>query len=124
MSKYGKLTSFLEGLKTSFWHISFSEIERVLGFSLPLSARRYNAWWANDETYGRHSAAWLAAGWETEQLDLAGESVTFRRMAEGSVRAPKTKRKGSRSAPRKSRTAVDLKKFGTMFGDPVRLRWR
>jgi hypothetical protein len=110
--------------------MSFSEIEEVLGFSLPLSARSYQAWWGNNLTYGRHSAAWLLAGWETEQLDLAGERVTFRRAAQGRAQVLKAKAR-SKAAPHskteKSRP-VDLKTLGTVFGDPVRLslamRWR
>lgn len=57
----------------------FNEIEDVLGFGLPASARKYQAWWANDDREGRQSSGWLSAGWLTDQLDLAGEKVTFRR---------------------------------------------
>jgi len=59
--------------------LTFSEIEKILGAALPRSARSYAAWWANDPTPNRHSAAWLTAGWETEEVDLASEAVTFRR---------------------------------------------
>ncbi|MCB1466062.1 MAG: hypothetical protein KDK08_02655 [Rhizobiaceae bacterium] len=79
MTKYARLTDFLEQLGPSFRRMSFAEIEKVLEFSLPDSARRYQAWWANNPVDGRHSMAWLSAGWQTEDLDLRGESVTFRR---------------------------------------------
>ena len=127
LSKYDKLTSFLEGLKTSSRRMSFAEIEEVLGFTLPLSARSYQAWWGNNLIHGRHSAAWLSAGWETEQLDLGGERVTFRRAAQGRAQALKAKPKAARSKTAKN-SPVDLKALGTAFGDPVRLslamNWR
>lgn len=59
--------------------MSFDEIENILEFSLPPSARRYPAWWGNNPIEGRQSMAWLAAGFQTDNLDLGGESVTFRR---------------------------------------------
>ena len=79
MTKYARLTDFLERLEPSSRRMSFAEIENVLEFSLPESARRHQAWWANNPIDGRQSMAWLSAGWQTEDLDLAGESVTFRR---------------------------------------------
>lgn len=79
MAKYHRLTSYLEGLTTTSRRVGFAEIENILKFSLPKSARRYTAWWANNLIKGRQSIAWLSAGWETEDLDLGGEAVTFRR---------------------------------------------
>ncbi len=80
-SKYDPLKLHLEHLLVSTWRASFAEIEAVLGFSLPDSARRYSAWWEN-ETDGQHihAHAWLDAGWRTEQLDRTGERVTFKRL--------------------------------------------
>ena len=58
------------------WHTTFTEIEKVIGDSLPYSARRYNAWWANDRTHS-HSQAWTALGWEKDNVDIAKETVSF-----------------------------------------------
>ncbi len=82
----GKYRRLFECLKddmregTGVWRASFTEIERVLGFPLPKSARRHPAWWANEKN-GRHThaRAWIGAGWKTEDVDIAAESVTFRR---------------------------------------------
>ncbi len=79
MTKYAKLSSFLEGLGTSSRRMKFAEIENILEFRLPPSARRYHAWWTNNPVDHRQSIAWLSAGWQTEDLDLPGETVTFRR---------------------------------------------
>lgn len=78
MSKYVKLAEHLASLNATQWRASFKEIEGILGFSLPLSARKYQAWWAN-ENGGTHtqSQGWLGANWRTSDLDLSDEKVTF-----------------------------------------------
>lgn len=80
MSKYDRLSDFLRGLGRASEHsFSFAEIEDVLRFALPASARTYQAWWANQRN-GRHvqANAWLDAGWHTQDLDLKARRVTFR----------------------------------------------
>ena len=97
MRKYDKLQSHLMTAITDRLRVRFSEIEQLLGFALPGSARRHPAWWANDSNPDRHSSAWLSAGWKTEELDLGSEQVTFVRAREpqslahasGVVRAPR-----------------------------------
>jgi hypothetical protein len=61
--------------------MSFSEIERILGSTLPPSARRHEAWWSNNPTGHVNAQAWLGAGYRTENVDIAGEAVVFRRIA-------------------------------------------
>ncbi len=77
-SKYEPLGIHLTNLTQSEWRASFAEIEKVIGFSLPKSARMYPPWWANDVTHS-HSSAWLEAGWRTIETNLVGETVTFLR---------------------------------------------
>ena len=79
MSKFEPLTAFLSSLPTSERRIAFSEIERVLGFKLPPSARRHRPWWSNNPGNSTITKAWLAAGFRTEQVDMAGETLVFRR---------------------------------------------
>jgi hypothetical protein len=79
MSKYEPLREYLATLRGAEWRPTFNEIETVLGFELPKSARAHPAWWANEWQSHSHAAAWLDAGWETEDLTLTGERVTFRR---------------------------------------------
>ncbi|HEV2817210.1 MAG TPA: hypothetical protein VGW40_08325 [Allosphingosinicella sp.] len=75
MSKYLKLTLYLAELDAGKWDASFEEVEDVLGFPLPGSARQYPAWWANQ---GRaQSMAWQSAGWHTTAVDVEQERVTF-----------------------------------------------
>lgn len=78
MSKYEKLAAYLSGLSVARWQADFAELEVILGFELPQSARKYNAWWANQSGVGHsQTAGWLAAGWKTAELDLVGERVWF-----------------------------------------------
>lgn len=76
--KYAPLQDYLLSLSEREWNASFSDVERVLGFQLPKSARKYPAWWAN-EAVGTHSHAksWQEVGWKTENLDIGSERVTF-----------------------------------------------
>jgi hypothetical protein len=80
-SKYQPLHQHLMGVASDRIRLSFEEIERVLRFSLPNSARQYAPWWAN--TGGSHiqADAWMSAGWRTAQVDVPGEQVTFERIA-------------------------------------------
>lgn len=80
MSKYIKLTLFLGEREADRWEASFEDVEDILGFALPQSARQYPAWWANQ---GRaQSAAWQSVGWISAAVDVDRERVTFIRAAE------------------------------------------
>lgn len=79
LSKYDPVRSYLIGLRTDEWRASFNEIERMLGFRLPKSARTYPAWWANAKRPHAQQRAWVTAGWRTAELDLTAERIIFRR---------------------------------------------
>jgi hypothetical protein len=79
MSKYDPLEQHLSSLTADTWQASFADIEALLGFPLPASARQYSAWWANNHPGSRHTSTWLKVGWHTADLDIPGERVTFRR---------------------------------------------
>ena len=76
-SKYQPLHLFLAALDEREWQTTFIEIERILGFSLPDSARKHQAWWGKDSSPSRHARAWLEAGWNTRGVNLGKESVVF-----------------------------------------------
>ncbi len=86
MSRYSPLGRYLEGLGRERVGMGFEEIERILGFSLPKSARTYRAWWAN-EARGSHSHAkygWMHGGYRVHSLSFKTERVTFVREDGGS----------------------------------------
>ena len=101
MSKYDPLKTELSRRPDSQLSLSFEDVERILGFPLPLSARRHRPWWANQND-GAHTQAhaWMDAGWKTWKADLARERVLFVRSGENSSRLEK------RSGPSQSHGAT------------------
>jgi hypothetical protein len=82
MGKYEGLSQFLAAARGDVQRLTFSEIERALGFKLPKSAYEYPAWWSNNPAGHSHSRAWTEAGWRTEAVDLSSRKVTFQRAVE------------------------------------------
>jgi len=77
-SKYDPLYDHLTNSPETVIALSFSEIERILGFALPASARRYQAWWANErEGTHSHARSWLDASYESQAVDLNAQSLRF-----------------------------------------------
>ncbi|MFN3819576.1 hypothetical protein [Blastomonas sp.] len=80
MGKYEPLTEFLRRSEADIWNASFSDIERLLGFSLPASAYKYPEWWANEKNGGRgQKLSWSAVGWRTAKVDVEARTVRFER---------------------------------------------
>ena len=79
--KYRRLYTHLCGLRTQEWRTSFGEIESIIGFELPASARLHRPWWANQSAGSGHSQAlaWGVAGWETAEVDMDSETLLLRR---------------------------------------------
>lgn len=75
MSKYYKLTSYLQSLEGESFTTNLDAIEHILGFELPASARQYPAWWANQDR--GQSVAWQSVGWKTADVSLGLQTVTF-----------------------------------------------
>ena len=79
--KYRNLFAHLCDLQSHEWQATFREIESILGFTLPASARLYRPWWGNQRLGGGHSQAlaWNVAGWETADVDMDAETLVLRR---------------------------------------------
>ena len=86
--KYQRLYTHLCGLATREWRATFSEIESIIGFGLPASARLHRPWWSNQSGANGHSqaVAWGAAGWETAEVDMEAETLLLRRRPAVSAR--------------------------------------
>ena len=87
--KYQRLHAHLCGPRTQEWKTSFGEIEAILGFELPASARLHRPWWANQSSGNGHSQAlaWGIAGWETAEVDMDAETLLLRRKQPEAIRA-------------------------------------
>ncbi|MCC6736593.1 MAG: hypothetical protein IT534_10785 [Bauldia sp.] len=77
MSKYEPLGDFLRSQYGDEVRVRFAEIERILGFPLPPSARAHRPWWSNNPDNSAITKVWLNAGFRTEQVDMAGETLVF-----------------------------------------------
>jgi len=71
-SKYAPLADDLSRQKTKTVTLTFSEAKAVLGFSLPNSATKYQAFWANqtDTRLRPWARAWQDAGYRVESFKL------------------------------------------------------
>ena len=79
--KYAPLYRHLCALEAHRWRATFADVEALLGFALPNSARVHRPWWANEANGGHsHALAWQAAGWRTSAVDLRAESLVFERL--------------------------------------------
>ena len=79
--KYAPLFRHLCALEAHRWRTTFADIESILGFALPNSARIHRQWWANQTSGGHsHALAWQAAGWRTSAVDLQAEALVFERL--------------------------------------------
>lgn len=74
--KYRKLTQLLTESQGNPVSLTFAQIEDIVGFSLPASAKEHRAFWANTTT---HSIAlsWLSVGYKTVDVNLENETVVF-----------------------------------------------
>jgi hypothetical protein len=81
MSKYEPLGDFLRAQATTEVRLSFADIERITGAKLPPSAFRHRPWWSNNANNSVLTKVWLDAGFRSEQVDMEGRTLVFRRAA-------------------------------------------
>lgn len=78
MKEYDSLKQYLLGQRGGFCTLKFSDIEEIIGASLPSSARNHAQWWGNDKTHTQ-ALSWMLAGWNVERSNLSEEYVFFTR---------------------------------------------
>lgn len=79
MSKYEPLADYLRTQRGNTCSLSFLDIERIIGCSLPASAREHRSWWGNDKTHTQ-ARVWMQAGFGAEPSSRRIEPVVFRRV--------------------------------------------
>jgi len=126
MSKYSPLGHHLDGVTGDKQTFGFADIEGILGFLLPSSARKHKEWWGNTDIPGLQSDVWVSRGWNTANLDLNSQHVTFVRS--GAARSSNAIARRSR-ASRKARSAFDpstltTSDFAADCDVKVTLHWR
>lgn len=80
MGKYEPLGQFLREQRTQEVPVTFREIERITGVKLPPKAQHHRAWWSNNPSNNVMTKVWLAAGYESTQVDMSGRKLVFRRV--------------------------------------------
>ena len=104
--KYDALTEYLHQSGHSSVTLSFSQLESILQFRLPPSARKYKEWWGN----GNHSHAdgWMNAGYLVDNFSLTQETVTF--CKDGSVSVPNAKQPPQQRTKLAIQTSTSLRR--------------
>ena len=75
-AKYRGLAEYLLSSNETRITLTYSQIEEILGFQLPATARKFKqSYWANTETHS-YSSSWLAVGYKT-RVDSNTYTVTF-----------------------------------------------
>lgn len=77
MSKYQPLQEYLLNSNANTLSLSFSDIEKILGFKLPASSLKHRAWWSNNPSNNVMTEAWIKAGYETGEVDLESKTLKF-----------------------------------------------
>ena len=93
-SKYAPLESHLRDSGRAQVPMTFREIEHVIGTPLPPAAFRHRALWSNNPGNWVMTKAWLAAGYETEKVDMQNGTLVFRQ-ASTPAPAPDARREPS-----------------------------
>lgn len=88
MSKYEALGQFLKSRREERVPMTFDEIERVTGTPLPPSAHKHRPWWSNNGANSALTRVWLDAGYKSEQVDMEGQKLVFRRISPPNAPAP------------------------------------
>ena len=110
MSKYEPLAEFLRRQSADLIPMKFEDIERVVGSKLPESSRQHRAWWSNNPNNNVMTRVWVNAGFNTEQVDIEGRRLVFRR-----IRA----RNDNQAVPPASGAAPEAGKPGTRPRHPL-----
>ncbi len=114
MSKYDPLGKYLREQAFSEVRMTFVDIEHVTGVKLPPKAQRHPAWWSNNPSNNVMTKVWLDAGFRSEQVDITGRKLVFRRVRV----APPQAREGMNDAPRgfKQEAVTPQPRRHPMFG--------
>lgn len=65
--QYLSLTNYLKNINQKRVELSFAEIENILKFQLPESARKHQQWWSNSLSHSQ-AYSWINAGYKVVEL--------------------------------------------------------
>ncbi len=73
---YSPFASFIKSQKNDSITCTFSQIEQILGKSMPSSAYKHLAWWSNSPTHPLMKEI-LSAGWMSKKANLKNKTISF-----------------------------------------------
>ena len=79
-NKYQKLNDYFSKATNSSITLTFEDIESILGFVLPDSARKHRAAWYEAGHF--MPKAWVENGYNIDSLDFRGQTVVFKKQQE------------------------------------------
>jgi hypothetical protein len=88
MGKYQPLGDYLRQQGTELVAMKFEDIERIVGSKLPGKSQLHRPWWSNNPNNNVMTKVWLDAGYRTEQVDMAGRRLVFRRVHPNKTNEP------------------------------------
>src|SRR3979490_1938283 len=80
MGKYTPLGDYLPAQERNEVPMTFAQIGRVIGGTLPHS-HRYRAWWSNNAFNSVMTKVWLDAGFRSADVDIEKRKLVFRKLA-------------------------------------------
>ena len=108
-SKYAPLEFHLRDSGRARVPMTFDEIVNVIGARLPPAAFKHRALWSNNPGNWVMTKAWLAAGYETEKVDMEKRTLVFRKAV---PHAPAPDAGGGSSTAERSGSFADI--FGAL----------
>lgn len=76
-SKYQPLQEYLEKNNAAEITLTFTEIEEIIGNTLPDSARTKRQWWGNRNKGALQAISWIKAGYNVTKINLDEKKITF-----------------------------------------------
>ncbi len=77
-TKYAPLGYYLNHTDALQVTLSFKDIEKIVGLSLPATAKKHPQWWANRHAAGSTQCdSWIKVGWQVFHVDRHRQEVTF-----------------------------------------------
>jgi hypothetical protein len=99
MGKYDALGAYLRRQTANEVPMTFSEIEKVIGTSLPKSAE-IRAWWSNNSYNSVLTKVWRDAGFRSARVDMKKRKLVFERDVRGVAEDSKMFEANAEDAPK------------------------
>jgi len=77
--KYVALTNYLKHADKDRITLKFDEMERIIGFDLPASARKYKEFWSSPKTHTL-PFCFLSAGYQKVEADIVAEYIVLEKI--------------------------------------------